>query len=171
MGSTGLSIAYGITHDLVTAHVAVEHFTVHHERLVPSESPVVMALLWGVIATWWFGAGAGLLFALAAQIGDGLPKWLPQDVLRAERRVLVGLWISAMLVLVGTYAYRVSEWKGNKAEFEIRSGFMRLTAVMITHVYSYIACAVAAVGLLLWILVKRIKAQSLSPTIPQSPDS
>jgi hypothetical protein len=130
-----------------------------------------MALLWGVIATWWFGAGAGVLFAFAAQIGDRIPKLLPQDVFRAERRVLIGLWISAMFVLAGTYAFRVSEFRGKEAEFEVRSGFMRLTAVMITHVYSYIACAVAGVGLLLWIFVKRIRAQSLIATIPRSPDS
>jgi hypothetical protein len=63
------AVAYGIAHDLVTAHICVEYFTVAHPRLVASESPVVLALLWGVVATWWVGAILGWLLALAARSG------------------------------------------------------------------------------------------------------
>ncbi len=168
LGSTGLAIAYGITHDLVTAHVAVEHFTVHHERLVPSESPIVMALLWGVIATWWFGAGAGLLFALAALVGDGIPKLSSEQVLRAERKVLVGVWISAMVVLVGLYlfgnAVLPEDEKGQIAEWRSK---LNLVAVASTHVYSYFANAIAAAGLTVWILARRIRLGRPSLQTPQ----
>jgi len=172
LGSTGLAIAYGIIHDLVTAHVAVEHFTVHHVRLVASESPIVMALLWGVIATWWFGAGAGLLFALAAQIGDRLPKLGAHQVLRAEFRTLVGVWIGAMVVLGGIYMFGISVFpESEKVDALDWRGDVKLMAVAVTHVYSYLANALAGLGLTVWILVKRIKLQKSSSAIPQSPDS
>lgn len=41
----------GLAIDLVTANVAVEYFTVHHPKVVDSESPWVMALVWGVGAS------------------------------------------------------------------------------------------------------------------------
>lgn len=168
LGSTGLAIAYGIIHDLVTAHVAVEHFTVHHVRLVASESPIVMALLWGVIATWWFGAGAGLLFALAAQIGDRLPKLGAHQVLRAEFRTLVGVWIGAMVVLGGIYMFGISVFpESEKVDALDWRGDVKLMAVAVTHVYSYLANAVAGLALAVWILAKRIKLGQTRPTIPQ----
>ena len=49
----------GVAMDMVTAHVAVEYFTVHHPHVVNSKSPLVMALVWGVGASWWFGLIAG----------------------------------------------------------------------------------------------------------------
>lgn len=47
------AIGYGTCQDLVTAHIFVEYFTVAHPLIFPSDSPVVMALIWGVLATWW----------------------------------------------------------------------------------------------------------------------
>lgn len=63
------AIGYGILHDLVTAHVCVQYFTVAHPVILPSADPVVMALLWGVLATWWVGLGLGVPLALAARFG------------------------------------------------------------------------------------------------------
>ena len=51
----------GIAIDVVTANVAVEYFTVYHPHVVDSNSPWVMALVWGVGASWWFGAIASVL--------------------------------------------------------------------------------------------------------------
>ena len=47
------AISYGIIHDMITAHFCVEYFTIGHPKIIESESPVLLALLWGVIATWW----------------------------------------------------------------------------------------------------------------------
>jgi hypothetical protein len=62
-GSTALACNLGISIDLVTAHVAVEYFSVHHSQIFPTENPWALALIWGVAASWWFGAIAGLLVA------------------------------------------------------------------------------------------------------------
>jgi len=47
------SVLYGILHDQVTAHICVEYFSVFHSPVFPTESPTLLALGWGVIATWW----------------------------------------------------------------------------------------------------------------------
>lgn len=64
------AIVYGIAHDLVTAHLCIEYFTVAHPRLIESQSPILLALFWGVVATWWVGAILGGLLALAARAGS-----------------------------------------------------------------------------------------------------
>lgn len=65
-------MAYGVLHDLVTAHVCVEYFTVGHPQLFEFEtdSPTLLALGWGVVATWWVGAGLGVPLALVARVGS-----------------------------------------------------------------------------------------------------
>ncbi|MDA0768100.1 MAG: hypothetical protein O3A92_14920, partial [Verrucomicrobia bacterium] len=42
---------YGIIHDQVTARICVEYFTIGHPRLIDSDSPGVLGLFWGVVAT------------------------------------------------------------------------------------------------------------------------
>jgi hypothetical protein len=61
-----LACAYGIAHDQVTAHLCVEYFTVAHVRVFPTESATLLAMGWGIIATWWMGAALGVIIAVAA---------------------------------------------------------------------------------------------------------
>jgi hypothetical protein len=64
------AVLYGIIHDQITAHNCVEYFSVFHPPVFPTTSPTLLALGWGVIATWWVGAFLGLLLALAARAGS-----------------------------------------------------------------------------------------------------
>lgn len=57
------AVAYGVLHDQVTARICVEYFTIGHPLLVPSYSPTLLALAWGVVATWWVGLVGGLVLA------------------------------------------------------------------------------------------------------------
>lgn len=79
-----LVVIYGILHDLVTAHISVEYFTVGHQQLIESQSPVLLALLWGVLATWWVGLLLGIALAFAARFGSapklGATKLLPSMI-------------------------------------------------------------------------------------------
>lgn len=135
-----VAIAYGIAHDMVTAHLAVEYFTVHHVHLVNSTSPIVMALLWGVIATWWVGMLGGSLVALSNSAGSwpGL-EWA---VIRRWTVVSVAiLFVIAMLLLLGLYLFA-----GTLPPDERRPTFeldRRLAVVGMVHVFSYFAGAVA----------------------------
>ena len=63
------TVLYGVLHDQVTARVCLEYFTEFHPPLVDSRSPAVVALAWGVAATWWVGVILGLGLACAARVG------------------------------------------------------------------------------------------------------
>lgn len=58
---TALTIVFGILHDLLSVSFCVEYLRDHHPNLGIS-SPIGLALAWGVLATWWIGLPAGLLF-------------------------------------------------------------------------------------------------------------
>lgn len=131
-----LSIAYGIVHDMVTAHVWVEYFTIHHVKVVESESPVVMALVWGVIATWWMGAFAGTILWAFSTLGA-----MPELPLARLRQIMLrgmgGLLLSAMLVLM--VAYLGLGFVGQGHDIEDLETKQRALAVAFTHTYSYSA--------------------------------
>src|SRR5881275_1944665 len=64
------AVAYGILHDQMTARVCVEYFTIGHPPVFNTESPTLLGLGWGVIATWWVGFFLGVPLALIARIGS-----------------------------------------------------------------------------------------------------
>ena len=63
------AIGYGIVHDQITARICVEYFTIGHPPLFHTTSPTLLALGWGVVATWWVGLPLGLLLAAVARLG------------------------------------------------------------------------------------------------------
>ena len=65
----GAAIVYGMAHDQITIRVCPEYFTVAHPHIFNTASLTLIALGWGVVATWWAGLGAGVAFALAARAG------------------------------------------------------------------------------------------------------
>jgi hypothetical protein len=85
------AIAYGILHDQVTAHLCVEYFTIGHPLVFPTKSPFLLAIGWGVLATWWLALPLGLLLALAARLGS-------------EPRVAFGEARSLVLMLLAVMA-------------------------------------------------------------------
>lgn len=90
-----LSIAYGILHDMITAHICIEYFTIGHPKVIESESPVLLALTWGVIATWWVGLPMGILLASFNYIGR-LPSLPAKEVVILMLKILRILFILAM---------------------------------------------------------------------------
>lgn len=76
--STAAAVVYGILHDQITAHVCVEYFSIAHPPVFDTTSPFLLALGWGVIATWWVGLPLGLGLAAAARLGRGRRRGLAQ---------------------------------------------------------------------------------------------
>lgn len=74
------AIAYGIVHDSITARICIEYFTIGHPRVIESTDPTHLALVWGVIATWWVGAILGWFLALSARLGPK-PKVEPRRLI------------------------------------------------------------------------------------------
>ena len=97
-----LAVCYGIVHDMVTAHICVEYFTIGHPKIIESESPVKLALLWGVIATWWVGLIMGTLIAVAARAGKRQRFGLT-DIIRPVLVLLVVM--AGLAVLAGFFGY------------------------------------------------------------------
>jgi len=65
----GAAVVYGIVHDQITARLCVEYFTIGHPPVFATESPTLLGLGWGIIATWWVGYLLGMPLALAARAG------------------------------------------------------------------------------------------------------
>lgn len=86
------AIAYGILHDLVTAHLCVEYFTIGHPKIIESESPILLALIWGVIATWWVALPMGIFIA-------GFNHFGSQPTL--EFNVILKLILKLILIMFG----------------------------------------------------------------------
>jgi len=150
-----LSILYGIAHDMVTAHVWVEYFTVHHAKVVESTNPVVMALVWGVLATWWMGAFAGGLLWAFSTLGTfpALPLLrLRQIMLRG----MGGLYVTAMLVL--GLSYIGLGWIGQGHDIPDLEVRRRAMSVGITHMYSYGAGALLILAMGARVLYLRSRA-------------
>lgn len=86
------AVVYGVLHDQVTARVCVEYFTIGHPPIFGTDDPTMLALGWGVIATWWVGAILGGTLAVAARFGRRSPR---------TTRSLVRPVVQLMLVLGG----------------------------------------------------------------------
>ena len=84
----GASILYGILHDQITARVCVEYFTVGHPPIFGTDSPTLLALGWGVIATWWVGLMLGVPLAIAARAGHR-PRRDVRSLVRPIARLLL----------------------------------------------------------------------------------
>ena len=63
------AVIYGIVHDQFTVRVCLEYFTIAHPKIFDTENPTLLAIGWGIIATWWAGLLVGIPLAIAAQVG------------------------------------------------------------------------------------------------------
>lgn len=140
-GCIAAAILYGVLHDQVTARVCLEYFTVFHPPVFATQSPTLLALGWGVIATWWVGAFLGLLLVISARAGSR-PKLPAIRVLNpilkllmvmAGSAVLAGFsgfvlaregvippppWVSAKLPLVA-HARFMADWWAHGASYAV----------------------------------------------------
>jgi hypothetical protein len=89
------AVAYGILHDLVTARISIEYFTIGHPRLFASDDPTPRALAWGVLATWWVGLLLGIPLALAARRGER-PKVAARELVRPIGVLLCAMALCAL---------------------------------------------------------------------------
>lgn len=61
LAAVGAAVGYGIVHDQITVRISPEYFTIGHPRLIETSSLTILALFWGVVATWWVGLPLGFL--------------------------------------------------------------------------------------------------------------
>lgn len=144
-----LTCLFGIALDLVTAHVWIDYFTIHHPRVVESESPIVMAIVWGVGASWWFGAiAAAILWWFNRRRPNPLPAGM---LIRWIVRAMAALWLTMIAILGIIYAMiGLLPMDIRRPTFALDR---RAMSVALTHQTEYVLGAVVLVVLM--ILVAR----------------
>ena len=122
--SVASAIVYGIAHDLVTARVCVEYFTIGHPQVMQTDSPTMLAIIWGVVATWWVGLMLGVSLALTSRISTR-PKLTAKSLVRPIVVLMIAMAICAVIAgiiglnlarngtvtLIGPLAVKVPEEK------------------------------------------------------------
>ena len=152
------AVTYGVLHDQVTARVCVEYFTVAHPTIVPTEDPTILGLVWGVVATWWVGAGLGAVLALAARLGG----WPPRGPRSLIRPIFVLMLIcGALAAAAGVAAWAAGITPGSlfvPARDWPREKQVRFVAVAAAHTVSYLAGGVGGLALAGWVVGSRYRA-------------
>lgn len=154
------AIAYGIAHDQVTARICIEYFTMGHPHVIDSEDPTVLALVWGVIATWWMGLILGVPLALAARLGSW-PKRHVRTLAQPIAEVLLVMAVGSLLAGVIGYIGAVRGWAQVPDWIWARIPESRQTPYVIdmwAHNAAYLVGALGGVFLWARVLVERRQA-------------
>jgi H+/Cl- antiporter ClcA len=96
LACVGAAIVYGVVHDQITARICIEYFTVFHPPVFVTQSPTLLGLGWGIIATWWVGLFLGLLLALSVRAGSR-PKLSAAQQIRPIAKLLLVMGCCALL--------------------------------------------------------------------------
>ena len=94
--SIAAAVIYGVLHDQITARICVEYFTIGHPPVFGTADPTLLALGWGVIATWWAGLLIGVPLAIAARAGTR-PKRTVGTLVQPVVKLLLFMAVCACL--------------------------------------------------------------------------
>lgn len=150
-------IAYGILHDQVTVRVCLEYFTIGHPPLFATTSPTLLAVGWGVVATWWVALPLGFALATASRVGSA-PKWPVQRVIGPLLILLASMGGLALLSGITGYfavlhhAVPVSPWVADNIRPDRQVAFM---ADWWAHSASYLGGVVGGAVLCMYIWHQR----------------
>lgn len=151
------AITYGILHDQVTARVCIEYFTIAHPPVFPTESPTLLAIGWGIIATWWVGLPLGIVLAIAARAG-GWPRLTWRELLAPARWLLVMMALTALVagilgyVLMRQGSITMVDWYADAIS---PSRYARFMADAWAHLASYAGGIVGGLALAGWTIRRR----------------
>ena len=149
------AILYGIIHDQFTARICIEYFTIFHPPVFPTQSPTLLGIGWGIIATWWMGAFLGTLLAIAARAGSR-PVLSATQLVRPIGKLLVLMAATATLFgFAGFVSARYGiisspPWLASQLSIPAQSRFM---ADWWAHTSSYVSGA--AGGIVLCVMTYR----------------
>jgi hypothetical protein len=151
------AICYGIVHDQFTARICLEYFTVFHAPIFSTQSPTLLGLGWGIIATWWVGAFLGIMLAVVAR-GGSRPKLTAIALLRPIGKLL--LTMAACAALSGFLGFVLAEnnlisppdWVAGSLPATAHSRFM---ADWWAHNASYLSGFLGGIGVCVILFRKR----------------
>jgi hypothetical protein len=156
-------VVYGVLHDQVTARVCIEYFTIGHPPLPrifgATESPTVLGIGWGIVATWWMGVFVGLPLAVCARVG-GLRKLWARDLVMPVVMTLMVLFCVAMAAgAIGFLAAKAGmvSLTGRLADRVPEERQVYFLADLWAHLTSYGFGALFGLGLCVWVLRERMR--------------
>ena len=155
-----MAICYGIVHDQVTARVCVEYFTIGHPPVFNTESPTLLALGWGIIATWWVGAMLAVPATLAARVGSW-PKLTAANLRRPVALLLVAMAAASLLAgFAGYFMARADlvwlvEPLASRVPRERHATFL---ADLWAHSAAYGVGFLGGLAVCIWVLVRRARS-------------
>jgi hypothetical protein len=157
--ATVAAVLYGIVHDQITVRVCLEYFTVFHPPIFRTHNPTLLALGWGVIATFWMGMVLGILLAIAARAGSE-PRITAREL---APKVLWLLGTMAVCAAVfGTLGYFIAKSIGGD------NSYSRLQADLWAHSASYFVGGIGGVVLCIHTAVIRRRRSSAYASRPGS---
>lgn len=161
--SIGAAIIYGIVHDQFTAHICVEYFSVAHPPVFNTEDPTLLAIGWGIIATWWVGLLLGTPLAIAARAGKRNKRDV-KSLVRPIAALLLLMGISAAIAgFVGWYLARTEHRYIRSIDQFVtpdrRNVFM---ADVWAHNTSYLVGFLGGCALIAYVVWSRFRARQLA---------
>ncbi|MEP0766475.1 MAG: hypothetical protein HRF45_08055 [Fimbriimonadia bacterium] len=103
------SVVYGLVQDQITSRICIEYFTVFHPPVIVSDSPTLVGLVWGVIATWWVGVLLGAPLVMVSRLGSR-PELNAADLVRPIAWLMVAVAIGALVAGVAGYIASKNGW-------------------------------------------------------------
>ena|SRR5579863_1246354 len=154
------AVLYGIVHDQITARICVEYFTIFHPPIFHTQSPTLLGIGWGVLATWWVGAFFSVPLILVARAGSG--PVLRASEIRPQIVVLLA-FMAVSAVFFGVAGYILARagvldtnWLTFSSSQEVRYRFM---ADWWAHSASYASAFIGGTVLCAMIYRKRLRMQ------------
>ncbi|HEU0048894.1 MAG: hypothetical protein DMG81_10365 [Acidobacteria bacterium] len=99
------AVLYGIIHDQFTARICIEYFTIFHPPILHTQSPTLLAIGWGILATWWVGVFFAVPMILSARAGSN-PTLRASEVLPSIAFLLAVMAASA--IFFGVIGYMLA---------------------------------------------------------------
>src|SRR5436853_6553045 len=95
--SIALAVAYGLIQDQITIRICPAYFLVFHPNPLEIHNITLLALFWGVAATWWMGLLLGIIFGATSSLGP-----IPPVSLGFVLRCLLGLLLFTAICTIGS---------------------------------------------------------------------
>jgi hypothetical protein len=160
------AVLYGIVHDQFTARICIEYFTIFHPPIFHTQSPTLLGIGWGILATWWVGVFFAVPLTLAARAGSS-PALRASELLPSVISLLAIMGVSA--VLFGTIGYTLArngvlatDWLTFTASPALRYRFM---ADWWAHTASYGTAFVGGVVLCVITYRRRLRQKAMASRV------
>jgi hypothetical protein len=93
----GVIVTGGILHDQISVRVSPEYYHIGHFPIPGIQDATLLAVVWGILGTWWFGAGLGMVLATIACTGERAPYPLSK-LIRISLFPLIAIEIASWLM-------------------------------------------------------------------------